>query len=67
MDGGKRAAKTQGGAAEGCEESKERKVQVISKEVENGSRNWDFFLSGNRQRMQGEKKKKRWEDESHVS
>lgn len=40
----------------------ERKVQVSSKEVENGSRNWDsgiifFFLSENRQRMQGKKKK----------
>lgn len=44
----------------------ERKVQVNSKEVENGSRNWDYFLSGNRQRMQG-KKKKGWEDESRGS
>lgn len=67
MDGGKRPAKTQGGAAEGCEESKERKVQVISKEVENGSRNWDFFCLGTDRGCRGKKKIKRWEDESHVS
>lgn len=58
MDGGKRAAKTQGGAAEGCEESKERKVQVISKEVENGSRNWDFFCLGKTEDAGGKKNKK---------
>lgn len=66
MDGGKRAAKIQGGAAEGCEESKERKVQVIPKELEMEAGTGIFFV-WERQRMQGGKKIKRWEDESHVS